>query len=146
MPFLDRVRSGRLGNYLPLEEAHRQHAFIRARRPERSDGDSHGMQPAAASDAGVGHDLLLLLDRALHQRAQRGVQPLTCQGEQIGRRVAARVLEELAGRPLERVHAEPGIDQDRSGRVALQQVALETLRCAVARSCRHRRRYPVRFG
>jgi hypothetical protein len=122
---LDGARRACLGNRLALEEAHRQHALISARRPERPDGDPHRMQRAAASDAGVGHDLLLLVDRELHHRAQRRVQALARQSEQIGRRIAARVLEELAGRPLEPMHTEPVIDQDRSGGVALQQVALE---------------------
>jgi hypothetical protein len=142
---LDRAQWARLGNRLALEEANRQHALICARRPDRSDGDPDGLQCAATSDAGVGHDLLLLVDRPLHRRAQRRLQALAREGEQIGRRVAARVLEELAGRPLERVHTEPAIDQDRGGRVALQQVALEMFPGAEARFCRQSRR-PVQFG
>ena len=92
---------------------------------ERADHELHRLERSAAHDARGGRNLLPLGDRGFHGAAQRHLESVARQGEEVGGRLTARLLQVVAGLAMERMHAEMVIDQHGCGRIALQQGALE---------------------
>ena len=93
--------------------------------PERTGRDSNRLEAAAAPDATGARDFPVVFDRSLHRIAQRRLQAIARERQEISGRLAARLLEIVAGRAMERVHIEVRIDQYGCRREALEQGALE---------------------
>jgi hypothetical protein len=127
--FLDLGRPAVFGP-LALEEAHHQGPIAAVRVLERFHHDPNGLKRSAALDAAGPRGFLVVGHRRLHGAAKRRGEAIACQGEEVCSRLPARLLEVVAGRPVECVHAEAPIDQHGGRGETLEQGALERVQGA----------------